>query len=287
MAKPTFFVAGQGKSGTTLLHRVLRAHPDVFVPAAKEVSAIADEVLAYGLPYFERLHHHDYAGQPSVGDCYSATMSMPDAAERIVSLCGSEVRLVFSLRHPIDRAVAHYNMAVRQLRETEPFARAVELEAVRATRFPALAHQTAYTTRGLYARQLAPFVRALPRAQIHVLVYEEAYGERVETTARQLFAFLGVRDDLPFESPGRVNAGVSTGAPLDIPGGLRVGGKDYQAPSDDFAERARRAERLVVSAPPRATARELWASRFADDVAELEQMLGRSFDVWRARYDTA
>ena len=44
MRLPDFFIVGHSKSGTTALYEMLRQHPQIYLPAAKEPWFFADEL---------------------------------------------------------------------------------------------------------------------------------------------------------------------------------------------------------------------------------------------------
>ena len=145
-----FLVAGQGKSGTTTIYELLKRHPDVFVPGNKENAFFAQESFHYGFPYYELHYQSDYKGELMVGDCFSANLMSPAVPKRLFETFGPKLKFVFLLRHPFDRAVSHYMMAVRQLRETLPFHEATLEEANRYALHPVFQTGFSYLGRGRY-----------------------------------------------------------------------------------------------------------------------------------------
>ena len=66
MDRPTFFILGATKSGTTTLHRELGRHPDILMSRTKEPAFFA-VWYEHGLPAFWRAEFSGWAGQRAVG----------------------------------------------------------------------------------------------------------------------------------------------------------------------------------------------------------------------------
>lgn len=115
MGKPLdFVIIGAQKSGTTSLHKYLEALPGVSMPAVKEAVFFShDERWAAG---WERFADEFFAGSDPRALWGKATphyMADPLAPARIRTAL-PDARVVALLRHPVDRAVSHYRMAVRR-----------------------------------------------------------------------------------------------------------------------------------------------------------------------------
>src|SRR5205814_9208449 len=64
---PTFLIVGAAKSGTSSLWHYLREHPDVYVPAGKEINFFSDEAnFSRGLDWYTS-HFKSGAGKKAIG----------------------------------------------------------------------------------------------------------------------------------------------------------------------------------------------------------------------------
>lgn len=102
---PAFVVLGQGKSGTSLIYRVLERNPAIALSEPKELhyfSAHYDRGLAWYLSHFA----HAEPGQ-MVGEV-SPSYLTPEALPRLLETLGPDTKLIFVLRRPIERAYARY-----------------------------------------------------------------------------------------------------------------------------------------------------------------------------------
>jgi hypothetical protein len=186
MTLPNFLIIGAPKAGTTSLYDYLRAHPDVFMPTLKEPRFFGYEGAPGAgdrkkWPVQSRAEYEAlFAGAgdaAAVGEATPHYLFYPKAALRIAEALPG-VRLIASLRNPIDRAYSVYQMNLRnkQANAGVPFARALESDA---------------NLQETYHGPLARYFEAFPRARLKIVLLDdlEAAPERA---VREIFAFLGV-----------------------------------------------------------------------------------------------
>jgi hypothetical protein len=122
-------------------------------------------------------------------------LEAPAVAERISRVL-PQVKLIFVLRNPVDRAYSNYVWSRQNGLETETFERALALEEKRERDLVAQLRYTrphAYFSRGLYAEHLASFFGRFPRAQMLVLRHDDV-AARPERVAADFHRFLGVAE---------------------------------------------------------------------------------------------
>jgi len=186
-----FIVIGAQKSGTTALYRYLVAHPEIYMPAAKEVEFFNDDGrYARGIEWYLREY---FAAAPEgavKGEASTHYMMYPAVPERIRSAF-PEARLVAVLRNPIDRAYSHYRMSsTMRGRDARDFRRAVEeAAAVDPASPPDPDHD--YLRFGEYGRILGRYLDRFERGQLAVFFAEEL-AEAPARVMAELYAFLGV-----------------------------------------------------------------------------------------------
>lgn len=173
MKLPHFLVIGAEKSGTTWLHARLGEHPDVFLPATKEIHFFNDlnsyhcELgnYAHGLDWYSRFF--EPAGEHQIrGEVTPLYLPDSAAAERIKNDL-PRCRLIAVLRNPIHRAYSHFWMAHNKQHLSESFA-----EVVRK-RIPWI------IDRGLYGSQIQRYLGHFPDEQLRVFDYEKEITEPV------------------------------------------------------------------------------------------------------------
>lgn len=174
---PDFVYIGPDKAGSTWLHRVLRWHPEVWAPPVKELFFF-DRYHDRGADWYRSHYAEAPADAGAVADVSHDYLFDPAVPARMRDLLGDEVRLMVTLREPVDRAWSAYHFMVRQGRVREPFA-----EAVRSV--PELLDH------GRYATHLRPFLDVVDRERIFTPRFDRLV-EAPDRFAADLFAFLGV-----------------------------------------------------------------------------------------------
>jgi hypothetical protein len=163
-----FLIIGAQKAATTWLADCLVEHPDVFMTQPKEIHFFNhdfDKGIAWYEAYFQ-----DWAGQSAIGEATPGYLNHPAAPERIKATLGDEVKLVASLRHPVDRAYSafwHYTRRGHIPPETD-FATFFHRIATGATE-----DRFGLYTRGLYFAQLSRYLEYYPRDHLLILLYED------------------------------------------------------------------------------------------------------------------
>ena len=242
--KLDFILAGAQKSGTTALHYFLSKHPRITMGDQQEMHFFDHDDYFSGAVDYELLHRHfrPLARSTIAGECTPSYLYHAPVAERIWNY-HPHIKLLVLLRNPVERAFAHWNMQRFKGREPLDFFEAVKEEKSRLAGAPPVeARRFAYVDRGFYARQLERFFQFFPREQMKVIKFEEFKNNQRETLA-SIFSFLDLE---PLKSFRRKDRNV-------VP-----------------YERAINWEERV-----------LLYNLFAEDIAQLERMLGWDCADWK------
>jgi Sulfotransferase family len=286
---PDFFIVGHPKSGTTALYEMLRRHPQIFMPDAKEPR------------FFDRDHREDAGLPPRRLEDYLALFApaRPDqlAGEGSPSYLRSRVAAqAIAELVPAARAIAifrepasfirstHLQLVQEHIEDERDLARALAAEEMtrngRAVR--------RYADRIDYVAQLRRFHEALGRERVLALIYDDFRADN-EGTVRTVLRFLGVDDTVPVASLD-ANPTVAMRAP-----GVDRALRRVHAGRGPMARAARGAVRSVLSPRARAGAlgvlqrrliyrepeapdaelMDAMRRRFAGEVAALGDYLGR------------
>ncbi len=212
---PRFILAGGQRCGTTSLFKNLAEHPQLLRPAVEK--GIDYFTLRYGEDLDWYRGHFPLAapaalrtrrtGPPVAFEACTYYMFHPFALERIARDL-PDVKLVFMLRDPVERAFSAYKHEYARGFETvADFGTALDLEDGRLAgeeermaadvTYESLAHRHhAYTRRGQYVEQLERALALFPREQVHVLESESFFADP-ETEYRRVLDFLGVEPYVP------------------------------------------------------------------------------------------
>jgi hypothetical protein len=215
---PDFVIIGAAKAGTTSLYAWICDHPGVERAGAKEIHYFSfhnyrgTDWYRSHFP-FERDRRAFAAehGRPFLtGEGSPSYLLDPEVPARMAKLI-PDVKLIVSLREPVDRAYSQFQMRRRDRDEpVESFLTALALEdpsldgGDARARFRDSDHLDigrTYLARSRYAEQLEPWLARFPREQVLVLTTDQL-GDDPEGTLDSVYAFLG----LPPHRPARLEA---------------------------------------------------------------------------------
>ncbi len=195
MPAPDFIIIGAQKSGTTWLRHHLRQHPDVFVPVDEAQFFNKRHRYAKGQEWYESFFNAAHSSQV-IGDKtpdYLWTISdgakqhVAGSHERIHDLY-PEVKLVVTLRNPVNRAVSALNHFIRR-GHVSPLHR---IDDLLFGDKQSEVEGRGIIERGFYHRQLQPYLKLFDREQMLILILEEDIFQSPRRTLGRLYDFIGV-----------------------------------------------------------------------------------------------
>jgi hypothetical protein len=296
---PNFFIVGAARSGTSSLDQYLSQHPEIYIPAKKDIHFFADESFLRCLgPGDDRLHkllirdEASYtqlfakgAGAKAIGESSAFYLYFPDTAERIAQTV-PDARIIIILREPVERAYSAYTFLVRDGRETLGFEAGLGKEEERKHKgFEPLWW---YRELSLYSKQIKHYQDVFGAKQVKVLLYDELFAKPGQAL-QDIFAFLNVKDDIVVNTSVRYNA---SGVPKS---------RKLYSILDKFIYNPNALQKYVKSLVP-SHLRVQWASKvismsvdrvpvdhqiqmklkeyFTEEVRALEELLGRDLSCW-------
>ncbi|GGJ03578.1 hypothetical protein GCM10010885_11070 [Alicyclobacillus cellulosilyticus] len=219
--KPNFFIIGAAKCGTTSLNQYLCQHPDIYMAPRKETHFFAipdmperfqgpgDEVYMSNLIRTEAEYlalFDNVQGESAVGESSVGYLFYPKSAERIARWA-DDPKFIVILRHPVDRAYSAYMHLIRDGRETLSFAEGWQAEPQRLKND----YQPLWMYRqgSTYFPSLQRYFEIFGKDRVMVILYDD-FKRQPAKVLRQIFSFLGVREDVPIDTSMRFNV---TGIP--------------------------------------------------------------------------
>jgi hypothetical protein len=213
MRTPDFFIVGQPKSGTTALYTMLRSHPQLYLPALKEPTFLASDLLAGQRWTSVRARPRtldDYRAlfgpalpEQHAGEASALYLSSHSAAANIAKLQPA-ARIIVILREPVGLLRSLHLQLLQDRSETESDLRAalsLEVERRQGRHIPRECARPAalyYSEHVRYVEQLRRYHAAFPTEQVLVLVYDDFRADNAGTV-KTVLRFLGVDDTLPVE----------------------------------------------------------------------------------------
>ncbi|MDT9232442.1 tetratricopeptide repeat protein [Limnospira sp. PMC 917.15] len=210
---PNFLIIGAQKGGTTSLYEYLCHHPQIIPNLHKEVDFFMWQYyrgLDWYLAHFPPIPP---GGEFLTGEASPSYIVDSKVCDRI-SQAFPEVKLIVTLRNPVDRAFSQYqdhrNWMGQEKRTLEQ-AMIDEIAILDTIDDPTQAErkfwgcQYGYLLRGMYVYFLEKWMQKFPPEQLLILTSEELYNHP-QNTLKQVFEFLGLPDHQLSEYP-RYTAG--------------------------------------------------------------------------------
>lgn len=198
---PDYIIIGAGKSGTTTLHHWLGQQPEIFATSLKEPRFFSRD-WHKGIDWYTGLFAasppHLLVGEASTN--YTDVEYSEMAAARMAATVPA-ARLVYLLRHPVERLRSQYRHNWRRAVESAPLA-----EAVQRTDNP-------YVGRSLYFSRLRPYIDCFPAEQLCVVRFEDLVSSEVPGWAAVL-AHLGLVERRPPGGAHNVTADQAQVSPM-------------------------------------------------------------------------
>jgi len=280
---PNFLLIGVQRAGTTLLHRILEAHPEVYVPYRRKEVHYFDWYFDRGVQWYEEFFPERQSGKKytAIGEVTPDYIFERDVPARIHQLL-PDCRFIVSLRNPVDRAYSEYRYVMRSNNEQRGFGEflSANIETVQ---------------RGFYSEQLARYLERFPRSAFLILLYEELVADPA-TQLDRIRAFLGLGRG--WEDPEqllreRVNSSEIPRFQAAFAAARGFGALLTRYDLDWIVRLAKRngipqlfGRRASDRSMPEAARRRL-EELYGDEIAILEDMLGCDLSVWRAGFSGA
>lgn len=174
--KIDFIVIGPGKSGTSWLFNVLGQHPEVCLSSAKE-TLYFEKYFAKG----ENWYHNFFspANEQQLSGEISNTYIFDHAVPKRIHDYRPDIKLITTLRNPVDRTFSHYLFMLRIGEFTGTFEEALE-------------QRPDLITRGNYNRLLEAYDAYFKADQILCLLFEELKSNNTQYI-KNLLQFLNLK----------------------------------------------------------------------------------------------
>jgi hypothetical protein len=215
-----------------------------------------DDIHAQGMAWYSQNFADAPAGflRGESSTHYTKLPTYPRTLSRIQSVYGTDLKLIYIMRHPVDRLVSHYVHEWTQEVISTPLALAIQTH-------PALVDY------GCYAMQLKPWLRAFGPERI-LPIFFDSLRQRPQHELDRVGAFLGARHPLVWQ-PDHANENVSQQR-LRLPAWVRAA---------EAIPPLRAMQRVLVPSAVREKMKQRWQLTERPNLdPELRTLLERRFD---------
>lgn len=184
MNNPSFIIAGERRSGTTMLYDILRKHKDIDMFSKSDMDFFIEKQL-FSLQPIEDEKVPNWENNSNIED-YKRLFNDTEikTAQKDADLLWwlpshkrlaehlTTTKFVFILRNPVKRAESQYWNEVRKGREKRNFKTAInDSEVIHKTKWQKL--HLEYKKRGCYVNSLKHFFQYIPKERCHVIILEK------------------------------------------------------------------------------------------------------------------
>lgn len=181
--RPHFIAIGAPHTGINTIMQLLSAHPDLVKPIQSLQFFSSDAFEKKGLAWYESQFSYGESHMVT-GECSPYYLSHSEVPARLVRHF-PDTKLVVVLRHPLKRAIAHFEQWRQSPKEKQ---KAISFSTF-LNSFPDAQNL------GLYGQQLEAYFSYYSPLQIHVVLYEE-FAENPLSVIQNLYRFLDLRADV-------------------------------------------------------------------------------------------
>ena len=283
--KLDFVVAGAAKSGTTTLNRLLMQHPDILLPRIKETNFFSyEKEFEKGMQYYNSFFI-GVSTDKCIGEVCPSYMYYTNVPERLFNEFGSELKIIFILRDPVDRAFSNFLMHKRRGYQKFDFEYAIKKEEKRIEEGAETSYKD-YIRIGFYASQIKKFESYFKNIKI---IFFEDFINNQNKIANDIFSFLGVEKIQISETHSNNSGEIRSKIVRDF-----IFGRSRIRKALGFFIRSRYLkskiihfiERLNISSKKNGkispeTRRYLIDKYFINEIIEIERITGKSLEKWK------
>lgn len=179
---PNFLYVGSGKTGSTWIFKALEAHPEVFVPQAKELYFYSHH-YEKGYEWYSQFFKEANQSTKAIGELTPGYLYSKEVAEHIFNdLPG--VKLFACLRNPIERSISAYQFKQRNGIAEEDFFSTMD-------KFPEILE------RSKYAEYVKMYTDLFGKDHFKVFLHDDLKKDS-NAFGRDIYQFIGVDSEFEF-----------------------------------------------------------------------------------------
>lgn len=199
--RPSLFIVGAPKSGTTAMNSYLAQHPSIYVPPGKDLRFFGRDLTMISRLSEERFlaRYAEMDGQQYGLDSSVYSLLSESAAAEIMAF-SPEAKIIIMLRNPVEMLHAHHaQLLFNGLGEDEDLADfsealGAENDRLAGQRLPPntrVREALYYRQLGDYEPQVQRFFDQFGRDRVHLIIFDDFKGG-AEAETRKVLGFLGL-----------------------------------------------------------------------------------------------
>ncbi|MBU1139078.1 MAG: sulfotransferase domain-containing protein [Proteobacteria bacterium] len=287
---PNLFIVGAAKSGTTSLAKSLNKHPEIFISGSKEPAYYVEDAGFSDWSEYIALYKNA-VGFKIICDASTGYLYEKHAPQRIFNNHPNS-KILIVLRNPVKMAYAYWKYMHIEGNESLPFEETLSDQVVAYRKSHKFKEECKnwwasylYLERAKYYCQVKRYVKQFGVKNVKIVIFEELIANPREKI-KEILSFLDVREDIDIDLE-KDNVG----------GELRfrwlrdyIYLREYPLLRKLLPPKIREIARAIVRDMNKKKGRhdglrhdleiKLY-TYFEDDVAKLENLIGRNLDIWK------
>ena len=310
MTVPNFLIGGPPKCASTSLYFYLNQHPEIFMSPVKQTRFFSEH-YDKGTDYYVSNYFSGVNGEKVAGEATPGYFAFPFVTERIYRF-NPEMKFIFCLRNPVERAFSGWNMRVGNGTEKLSFREALKENLQQREQMKFLTEPDTqqwqknkdhykmdevgyrlYIEGSLYAFNLKHYYKFFDPSQVKI-IFLESLKTHFEETIRSVFSFLGVDENYVIKNTEEHNTH-KTGKVKSF-GRVKRKGKRFSKIISVIPKSLRNKilEKMFTKSSAEGSKAKLTGSdrefaynMFKEDIAELEQLLQVDLSRWKCQEKTS
>ncbi|MBW3041831.1 sulfotransferase domain-containing protein [Prochlorococcus marinus] len=195
---PNFICVGTQRAGTTSFHEILIQNENIFMPKNKEIHFFdKDSNYKKGLEwYLNEFKEAEY--EKCIGECTPDYMLYNYVPKRIQKTLGEDLKIIFILRNPIERAYSQYNFHLMEgVEKNLSFINAIKSENIdkHNSTYNEWYSPAYYISRGLYTVQIKRYLEYFKKDNMYFVLFEDLYGTNSHKYINEILNFLKIKSN--------------------------------------------------------------------------------------------
>jgi len=186
---PNFMCVGAQKAGTTTVFEILRQHSHIYLHPKKELHFFdREEEYKKGFNWYINTYFNNVKKEMAIGEITPNYMCEEYVPERIYKDLGANIKLIFILRNPANRAFSHYNMNINRGLKNKSFDFIVNNWKENEINSTDVAYH--FIKRGFYDVQIQNFLHYFNKENCLFLLFEKDIEQNIDITIKKIQDFL-------------------------------------------------------------------------------------------------
>ncbi len=200
--KPNFIIIGSCAGGTSFLSSILAYHKEIYLPKIKRPEP---NFFHYTHKYKKGISSYldewfsDVKDEKAIGERSSLLLTSKLAPKRLYKHF-PKIKIIATLRNPIERAWANYRFTCLEGLETDKFFNSLKKKYKYKNKFWSEVAPNNYIQRSLYADSIKAFIRLFGKKKI-LLIKSEDLNNNTKKELNKICEFLNVSKNFKFRRP--------------------------------------------------------------------------------------